>query len=82
MARHDLSKVEWRIVEPLLPPAGKGRRREDDRRIVNGIFHVLRTGSPRGAPQILCRSSLLTETDTPSAHSGRSNLRHQEFACS
>jgi len=46
MAGYDLSEAEWRIVEPLLPPVGKGKRREDDRRIVNGIFHVLRTGSP------------------------------------
>jgi transposase len=46
MARYDLSEVEWRIVEPLLPPVGKGARREDDRRIINGIFYVLRTGSP------------------------------------
>lgn len=46
MARYDLSEVEWRIVEPLLPPVGKGKARVDDRRIVNGIFYVLRTGSP------------------------------------
>lgn len=46
MARYDLSEAEWRIVEPLLPSVGKGARREDDRRIVNGIFYVLRTGSP------------------------------------
>jgi transposase len=46
MARYDLSEAEWRLVEPLLPPVGKGKRREDDRRIVNGIFYVLRTGSP------------------------------------
>jgi transposase len=46
MARYDLSETEWRIVEPLLPPVGKGAHRKDDRRIVNGIFYVLRTGSP------------------------------------
>ena len=46
MARYDLSEAEWRLVEPLRPPVGKGKRREDDRRIVNGIFYVLRTGSP------------------------------------
>ncbi len=46
MARYDLSEAEWRIVEPLLPVAGKGKRRVDDRRVVNGIFYVLRTGSP------------------------------------
>lgn len=42
MARYDLSEAEWRIVKPLLPPVGKGKRRQDDRR----IFYVLRTGSP------------------------------------
>jgi transposase len=55
MARYDLSEVEWRILEPLLPPVGKGARREDDRRIVNGIFYVLRTGSPwRDLPDRYC----------------------------
>ncbi|MDP3175797.1 MAG: transposase, partial [Phenylobacterium sp.] len=44
MARYDLSEAEWRIVEPLLPAVGKGKRRVDDRQIVNGIFYVLRTG--------------------------------------
>jgi transposase len=46
MARYDLTEAEWRIVEPLLPVVGKGKRRVDDRRVVNGIFYVLRTGSP------------------------------------
>ena len=46
MARYDLSEAEWRLVEPLLPPAGRGPRRVDDRRVVNAIFYVLRTGSP------------------------------------
>jgi len=46
MARYDLSDFEWKIVEPLLPPAGRGAERVDDRRVVNGIFYVLRTGTP------------------------------------
>jgi transposase len=46
MARYDLSEAEWRLVEPLLPPVGRGKARVDDRRVVNGIFYVLRTGSP------------------------------------
>lgn len=47
MARYDLSDEEWRIVGPLLPlpRPGKGKRRVDDRRVVNGIFYVLRTGA-------------------------------------
>ena len=28
MARYDLSEAEWRVVEPLLPPVGKGAHRE------------------------------------------------------
>ena len=46
MARYDLSEAEWLLVEPLLPAVGKGKPRVDDRRLVNGIFFVLRTGSP------------------------------------
>lgn len=43
----DLSEAEWLIVEPLLPAVGKGKRRVDDHRLINGIFFELRTGSPR-----------------------------------
>lgn len=46
MARYDLSDVEWSIVESLLPPPPAGKPRVDDRRVVNGIFWILRTGSP------------------------------------
>ena len=46
MARYDLSEAEWRVMEPPLPPGGRGKARVDDRRVVNGIFNVLRTGSP------------------------------------
>jgi transposase len=46
MARYDLSDEEWRLVEPLLPRPGRGKRRVDDRRVANGIFYVLRTGAP------------------------------------
>ena len=46
MARFDLSDVEWRLIEPLLPNKPRGVARVDDRRVLNGIFYVLRTGSP------------------------------------
>ena len=46
MARYDLSEAEWRLVEPLLPHKPRGVPRVDDRRVINGIFYVLRTGSP------------------------------------
>ena len=46
MARFDLSDAEWALVAPLLPNKPRGVPRVDDRRVVNGIFWVLRTGSP------------------------------------
>src|ERR1700692_1978590 len=43
--RFDLSDDEWASLEPLMP---KSRRsvRANDRRIMNAIFYVLRTGMP------------------------------------
>ncbi len=50
--RYDLSDFEWRIIEPLLPSNQPGPDRVDDRRVLNGIFWVLRTGAPwRDLPQ-------------------------------
>ncbi len=46
MARYDLSETEWRLIELLLPNKPRGVPRVDDRRVINGIFYVLRTGSP------------------------------------
>ena len=34
------------MIEPLLPNKPRGVARVDDRRVINGIFYVLRTGSP------------------------------------
>ena len=42
MARFDLSDREWAVIAPLLPNKPRG----DDRRVLNGIFWTLRTGSP------------------------------------
>ena len=46
MARFDLSDQEWQIIAPLLPNKPRGVARTDDRRVLNGIFYILRTGSP------------------------------------
>ena len=46
MARFDLSDQEWAIISPLLPRQGRGPERCDDRKILNGIFYILRTGAP------------------------------------
>ena len=46
MARFDLSDREWAVIAPLLPNKPRGVARADDRRVLNAIFYILRTGSP------------------------------------
>src|SRR6516164_11541093 len=43
--RFDLSDEEWALLEPLMPTSRKSAR-VDDRKIMNAIFYVLRTGMP------------------------------------
>lgn len=43
--RFDLSDDEWALLEALLPKSRKSAR-VDDRKVVNAIFYVLRTGMP------------------------------------
>jgi transposase len=44
--RYDLSDFEWSVIEPLLPKDRRGRKPRNNRRVLNGIFWVLRTGAP------------------------------------
>jgi transposase len=44
--RYDLTDFEWSVIEPVLPKGSPGPRRKDDRRVMSGIFWVLRTGAP------------------------------------
>lgn len=46
--RFDLSDEDWALLEPLLPKSRKSAR-VDDRKIMNAIFYVLRTGTCRHA---------------------------------
>lgn len=44
--RYELSDFEWTIIAPLLPDKPRGVPRADDRKVLNGIYRRLRTGSP------------------------------------
>lgn len=44
--RYELSDFEWSIIQPLLPNKPRGVPRVDDRKVLNGIYWRLRTGSP------------------------------------
>jgi transposase len=40
-----LSDGEWSAIEPHLPRGRRGAHRVDDRRVVSGIVHMLRSGA-------------------------------------
>ena len=44
--RYELSDFESATIKPLLPNKSRGVRRVNDRRVLNGIFWVLRSGAP------------------------------------
>jgi len=44
MARYELTEFEWKTIQPLLPNKPRGVPRVDDRRVLNGIFWILRSG--------------------------------------
>src|SRR5579862_6300819 len=39
-----LSDDQWRRIEPYLPTDVRGKSRVDDRRVISGILHVLKSG--------------------------------------
>ena len=49
--RYELTDYEWSILAPLLPNKPRGVARADDRKVLNGIYWRLRTGSP----SVFCR---------------------------
>jgi transposase len=52
--RYELNDHEWAAIKPMLPNKPRGVPRVNDRRVLNGIFWVLRSGAPCA---VACRSS-------------------------
>jgi transposase len=44
--RYELTDFEWAAIKTMLPNKPRGVPRVDDRRVLNGIFWVLRSGAP------------------------------------
>jgi transposase len=44
--RYELSDYKWTAIKPMLPNKPRGARRVNDRRVLNGILWVLRSGAP------------------------------------
>ena len=50
--RYELTDHEWAAISSMLPNKPRGVPRLNDRRVINGIFWVLRSGAPwRDLPQ-------------------------------
>jgi transposase len=44
--RYELTDNEWSAIKPMLPNKPRGVPRVNDRRVLNGVFWVLRSGAP------------------------------------
>jgi len=44
--RYELTDNEWAAIKPMVPNKPRGVPRVNDRRVLNGIFWVLRSGAP------------------------------------
>jgi transposase len=44
--RCELVRHEWTAIKPMLPNKPRGVPRVNDRRVLNGIFWILRSGAP------------------------------------
>jgi transposase len=44
--RYELSDYGWTAIKPMLPNKPRGVQRVNDRRVLNGVFWVLRSGAP------------------------------------
>jgi len=63
--RYALTDFEWAAIKPFLPNKPGGVPHANDRRVLNGIFWVLRSGAP-------CRD--LPETFAASRSTGNSAM--------
>lgn len=67
--RYELANLEWSAIKPFLPNKPRGVPRVNDRRVLNGIFWVLRSGAPwRDLPQDPCRSRCQRLASSPWPH--------------
>jgi transposase len=79
--RYELTDFEWVAIQPFLPNKPRGVPRVNDRRVLNGMFWVLRSGAPwrdlpeNFGPYTTCYSRS-RRTTSPS-----SSLRQSGYGC-
>jgi transposase len=77
--RYELSDFEWAAIKPLLPNKWRCVRRVNDRRVLNGIFWVLRSGphALRIHPQMLDFPARTIQTQSAPENAGTKHLANQ-----
>ena len=69
--RYELADHEWVAIKPMLPNKPRGVPRVNDRRVLNGIFWVLRSGAPwrdlpdHFGPYTTCYNRFVPKPDLP-----------------
>ena len=67
MMHYELTDYEWAAIRPMLPNKARGMPRVDDRRVLNGICWVLRSGAPwRDLPFVTVHVPLATTVSSAS----------------
>lgn len=76
------SDEQWARIEPMLPKNTRGLKRVDDRRVLSGIVHVLKSGGR----WVDCpadygpKKTIIASSDGPSAASGKTSSRASQGA--
>ena len=82
--RYELADYEWAAIKPMLPNNPRGVPRVNDRRVLNGIFWVLRSGAPwRDLPETQ-KIPLRTRRIVPEGHraagAANNSIHNQQVA--
>jgi len=76
--RYELTDYEWTAIKPMLPNKPRGVPRVNDRRVLNGIFWVLRSGAPwRDLPGAFGPYTTCYKSFRPLAPGGRLEPDHR-----
>ena len=72
-----LDDHQWQQIEPHLPTDMRGKERADDRRVISGILHVLRSGV---GGRIARRSTVRTRRSTMALRGGLNGASGRSFS--